>query len=403
MNKIVILTIAFLSQLSYINANTVSPGSWLMVKTIENNTVKEAYTLIDFLKNGHVKMMEIDAGRWRYDAKNHTFEIADSPFKKLNGTRKVIVLTPQKIVLEKEGVQWVFKKINIEKIKKENLNSGLIGAWKFTDDNNDDSSRSITFKTPDSFTILEKGKGYKSTINGTWIYNKKGSYLIIISLGNAVNIRGKNNVLKIDKNQMIIQNKGIVFKGKRIVQNAKDIKRLHFTEDDFYDKNGDYKYDGEEEKLPWQDSYALIENLQKVTQLVYTYKVLIKSTQSFDTKILKADVTTNKEGESVRVDYIFYGYDNSNLPDDTKLPPNNFDPYTKLFPYKGDTFRVTGSEKITTPAGTFNCTTVETINTSEEKSKLWMANDNPGIIVKIIQDNPGRFGYYHIYELNEIK
>ncbi len=225
----------------------------------------------------------------------------------------------------------------------------------------------------------------------------------MISLGNAVNIRGKNNVLKIDKSEMIIQNKGIVFKAKKITQNAKDIEFLHFTEDDFYDKNGDYKYDGEEEKLPWQDSYTLIESLQKVTQLVYTYKILIKSTQSFDTKILKADVITAEEDESVSVDYIFYGYDKFHLPDDTKLPPNNFDRYSKLFPYKGDTFRVTGSEKITTPAGTFNCTTVETINTSEKKSKLWMADDNPGIIVKIIQDNPGQFGYYHIYELKEIK
>ena len=403
MKKIIIISIILFSQLNFINANSLGSGSWLMTKTIENNTSEEVYTTFDFLENGKVKMAGIDVGTWAYNAKNKSFKIVSNQFKKLNGTRRVVKINDKKMILEKDGIQWIFEKIDKEKVMKENLSSGFLGAWKIRDENNSDSFQSIIFKSPDSFIMFEKGEGFESKTSGTWMYRKKENSLIVIVPGANIALRGKNKVIRIDEKEMVLQKKGVIYKAVKIVQTAKEIERLNFTEDDFYDENGDYKYDGEEEKLPWQDSYALKENLQKVTQLVYTYKILIKSTQSFDTKILKANVTTDEADESVSVDYIFYGYDNYNLPDDTQLPSNNFDPYSKLYPYKGDTFRVTGTEKISTPAGTFNCTIVELVNTLGEKSKLWMANENPGIIVKIIQDKPGQFGYYHIYELKEIK
>ena len=93
-----------------------------------------------------------------------------------------------------------------------------------------------------------------------------------------------------------------------------------------------------------------------------------------------------------------------NLPKDTKLPPNQFNEYNKLYPEENNSFRVVGKEKITTSAGTFNCTIVEVIEGFDKKLKLWMINDKPYIFAKMIKERTDKmYGYYHMYELQEIK
>jgi len=176
----------------------------------------------------------------------------------------------------------------------------------------------------------------------------------------------------------------------------------NFTEDDFFDENDEYKYYDDEQKLPWQDSYGMIMSLENVKQLVYKYSSLIDDKEAFKDKILTANVKANIEESCLSIDYIFYGYDTYNLPEDTQLPPNKA--YSELlYPERENSFRVTGTEQITTPAGTFDCTVIEVFDNSEIKKKLWMINNKPGIYAKCIHDKSGDWGHYDIYELQEIQ
>ena len=109
------------------------------------------------------------------------------------------------------------------------------------------------------------------------------------------------------------------------------------------------------------------------------------------------------EEEGYLIDYIFYGYDSFNPPDDTQIPPNpSYD--IDLYPLNEDIYRITGSEQITTPAGTFDCTVIEALGDSDLLKKLWMINDRLGIYARISEEDPDEnFGHYAIYELQEIK
>ncbi|MBN2238122.1 MAG: hypothetical protein JW729_11220, partial [Bacteroidales bacterium] len=80
----------------------------------------------------------------------------------------------------------------------------------------------------------------------------------------------------------------------------------------------------------------------------------------------------------------------------------NYEYSYPLYPLKDDTYRVVGQEQITTPAGTFDCTVLEVIYDYDIAKKLWMINDKIGVYAKIIEDKPGSFGKYAIFELQEI-
>ncbi|PVX52510.1 hypothetical protein C7377_0834 [Balneicella halophila] len=95
-----------------------------------------------------------------------------------------------------------------------------------------------------------------------------------------------------------------------------------FTESDFYSEYGNYKYDGEESKLPWQDITYMIKSLDKVNKLIYKYSRWNEVLKSYEIKTLTANVNTNLEEMKLEIDYIFYGYDRYNLPKDTEFPSN---------------------------------------------------------------------------------
>lgn len=181
------------------------------------------------------------------------------------------------------------------------------------------------------------------------------------------------------------------------------IEELSFTEMDFFTKDGDYKYEEEEGLLPWSDFYGLRPGLLNVKQLVYQYSTLLDDGKSFKSKTLTADVEASPEEEGFSIDFIFYGYDSYNLPEDADLPPND-EYYAPLYPLNGDTYRIAGEEALETPAGTFECTILETISPEGWRRKLWMVNDKIGIYAKIIEENTNEYtGHYCLYELMKIR
>ena len=67
-------------------------------------------------------------------------------------------------------------------------------------------------------------------------------------------------------------------------------------------------------------------------------------------------------------------------------------------------FRIAGHEKVKVPAGEFQCTVVEAAD-GEDKYKLWMIDDLPGVYAKIVNVSDSPFGKseYSVQELEEIK
>lgn len=373
-------------------------GEWLLKSIEKNGKTTFVGQLVEFNKNGIFYVQDMVLGKWNYNKSSEKL-IFDT--KKLNGKHSILKQNKNEFVLDDKGGKIYFTKIDKEKIIRENAESGIIGTWKFKKEDNSNTLKLITFKAPDEFTFVEKGDGMESTSGGIWMFNKKDKSLVVI--GQIEKLRGLNKVISITNKELSVENSDVIYVVKKVAQNAVNIERLTFSDKDFYNENGEYKYYDDDEKLPWRDSYQMIKNLTNVKHLVYNYSTLIESTKTFEIKTLTANVIVNEEEQTLSIDNIFNGYDRYNLPDSVEFPLNNYDYNKKLFPLGGDTFRVIGQEEIITPAGTFNCTVVEATAGFDEKIKLWMINNNPGIIAKVIKDKSKSFGYFKIYELKEIK
>lgn len=377
-------------------------GSWLMTKAEVNGEVEKPYFVTEYTEDGKMIVMGMDAGTWDYNKAGNTLVLQSEFDKDFNGEGKILEISETELVVSKDGAKLFYMKIDQSKIAENNQKSGLMGMWEFVDTPYPGATMLLTFKEPDEFNIIQKEEGMEARLNGTWIFDKKQKSLIMIGLRGEDTFNGGNKVVKIDEEAIELENDGKVFKAKRKIQKAIKIERLSFSANEFFTEDGDYKYEEEEGKLPWSDPYEKINSLVNVNHLVYTFSTLIDDTDAFTSKTLTADVHANPDEGTLSIDFIFYGYDRYNQPDDTELPPNN-DYSNKLFPLQGDTYRIVGTEQITTPAGTFDCTVVEAIADFDMRKKLWMITDKPGIYAKIIEDTPGDFGKYSIYELQEIR
>ena len=376
-------------------------GDWLFTKMETMKGIRNIYAPVSFRPNGDFLAMDIKMGTWKYHGK--TVQIASRQFKVANGDNKVLKLNKDGMVLENAGTKMYFRRLDREKVMAQNKASGLVGTWKLASDDHS-VLQLLVFKAPDSLYFIEKEPGSTSRVSGSWIYNKNDNSLIVTMMGYRTDFRGLNKIT-LGKDSFTLENNGKTIKATREKTTGK-IEHLNFKESDFYDADGNFKYEEDENKVPWNDPQAMLDFLKTVHQLDYKYSVYIPDANTFKSKILKAGVAVKDNGEKVCVDYIFNGYDKDHLPDDTALPPNCYDEdsYNKLFPLKEADFRVAGKEQITTPAGTFQCTVIEALGDFDTMEKLWMIDNKPGVYAKIIMENKDHsFGFYKVYELQGIK
>ena len=402
MKKYVLIIAILLSGIGVASAQKIS-GNWLITKVNVDGKEQGVYTRIDFLENGDMEVSGRNMGTWTYNQKKKVINIVSAKFKELNGTSEVKEINESELIIENNGARIFFVKLDKQKITNDNLASGLIGTWQIVDDNNPDVTKLITFKAPDIVTTVEWEPGMESTSEGTWIFDPRKMSLLI--MGRLSDFGGENKVVSIGETELELINNNNHFIAKRRDQKTSGIEHLKFTEADFYDQEGDYRYEDDEQKLPWQDPYKMMASLAGVQHLVYTHSTLIEETGVFNSKKLTADVSVDEAGEMLNIDFIFYGYDQYNLPEDTELPPNQINPFqctNKLYPQQDIAFRVIGNEQLVTPAGTFDCTVIEGVDNFEVRKKCWLVNDRPGIYAKIIEDKSGDFGHYIIYELQEM-
>jgi hypothetical protein len=378
-------------------------GSWLMTKAEVDGKIEKPYFITEFKENGEFLVMGVDAGTWEYNKAGNAVVMKSELDKDFNGEGKVINLTEKELIVDKDGVTLSYRKVDVPEIAENNKNSGLMGMWEFKNVPYQEATMLVAFSEPDEFTIIQKEEGMSANFSGTWIFDKQNNLLIMIGLRGEDTFHGESKIIKIDAENLELENNGTIFRGIKKAQNETKIERLAFTEGEFYTEDGDYKYYDDAEKLPWRNRDEMKMGLHEVKQLVYNYSMLISGTETFETKTLTADVKATPEEEGFAIDNIFNGYDRYNLPDDAEFNDNT--EYTNpLYPLEDDIFRVLENEEITTPAGTFDCTVVEGVNDSGVVKKLWMINNKIGVYAKIIEDNPDEtWGHYSVYELQEIK
>lgn len=397
------ILILFLTFINITNAQTKKiVGSWLMTKVETPEGIQNPYQITDFNANGNMVMMGMEVGTWTYNKKKHSLVLKSDFDKDFNGEGKIEKITDKELVVLKDGVKMFYTKVDNDKIAENNAMSGLFGNWELKNEPYPGVTSYLTFTEPDEFKIIQKEEYSKSEYNGTWMYNPNKKSLIMIGLRGEDILRGESKMLLIDSENLELANNEHVYKANRMKASTIKIEHLTFTEDDFYTEDGDYKYEDEEQKLPWLNWSELKMGLLDVHQLVYNYSTLIEGTESFKTKTLTADVQASMEEEGFNIDYIFDGFDRYSPPEEAELR-TNYEYSYPLYPLEDDTYRVVGQEQISTPAGTFDCTVVETFYDSEVAKKLWMINDKIGVYAKIIEDQPGSFGHYSVYELQEIK
>lgn len=377
-------------------------GEWLLETIEENGEKVPVGQLAEFNKNGIFYMQGMVFGTWGYIESSDQIILDNEEFK---GECPILSCNANELIINADGDELYFSKFDKQKIIIENNESGLLGVWKFKGEPDPYANTFVKFNDTGEFKIIIKQESMRSELNGLWVFNKQERSLMMIGLRSEDIFAGKNIVVKIDEDAIEIENNGKIFKGNRKVQDVQKIERLTFTQDDFFTEDGDYKYEDEEAKLPWQDYYARRDYLSNIEFLIYDYSILIEGTATFETKSLTADVMVDEGEGSIIIEYVFNGWDHYNFPEGYELPTENFDNYSPLYPLKGSTFRVVAEEEITTAAGTYSCTVIEALSdsNSEEYVKLWMINDKPGVIAKIIIDKPGRYGYYTVYELTEIE
>ena len=401
MRKIIVSLFAFLCIAMVTNAqNSKLVGSWLAVSAEVKGQIEEPFFVTQFTKEGKMIIMGMEFGSWELNKSNSAFTMESEFDKDFNGEAKVLKLTETEFAFIKDGAKINYIKLNETEIAADNGKSNLEGLWIIENPENPSVLYSLKIELPDSFVLVEKGDGMSSTSKGTWIFNPKENSIIMMGLSHF--LKGKHDLNLPAADKIVFHQKGNVINGLKEKPSTIKVERLEFTESDFFDENGDYKYDDEEQKIPWQDPLDMSMRLVNIDQLFYKYSTLIEGTGSFDSEILIANVNADPQEYALSIDYIFHGYDNYNLPEDTQLPPNN--EFSKpLFPEKEGDFRIVKTEQITTPAGTFDCTVIEAVYSFDVRKRLWMINDKPGIYAKIIEDKAGGFGHYSVYELQEIK
>lgn len=404
MKKTALLTLILLAFTVLTNAQLPEiAGSWLLTKVEIDGEIEHPYFVSDFKESGAMVMLGIEIGTWEFNKKSNVIVIESPLFEDLNGEMLILNLTEKELVANQDGAKLFYRRLDQSGIEAGNKNSGLFGTWELKDHPSPGMNTLLTFTEPDIMTILEKSEGYEGKTSGTWIFDRQEMTLLMIGHIGEDSFNGENKVLSIDEEMLTLENNKRIFNARRKMSESGKIEKLTFSEEDFFDDDGEYKYENEASKLPWANWSEMKIDLVKVKQLVYSYSSLVEGTETFDSKILTANVEASLEEEGYEIDFIFYGYDSYNPPDDALIPPNP-DYYNELYPLQDESYRVVGNEQITTPAGSFDCTVIEVVNYTGLRKKLWMINDRLGIYAKIIEEDPDEnFGHYVIYELTEIK
>ena len=219
---------------------------------------------------------------------------------------------------------------------------------------------------------------------------------------------GEAKVLKLKDGKLSYNKDGVILNFNKAEMAKPDntpIPVLKFTTNDFITRDGGDKYLDDGEKLPWTIE-QIYKNLKNVKEMLYHVDHFEPGhgktdswTNSFKVKFHSDNELGVREYSTTRNDYIDM---------DDGIFPLNEDTAGQMifFPQaEPEYFRYAGTEKVETPAGTFDCTVMEGVGDFDLKLKYWMINDKPGVYAKIIKskEDGSPMDYTNVYMLTEIK
>ncbi|NPA44198.1 MAG: hypothetical protein GXO49_01555, partial [Chlorobi bacterium] len=274
--------------------------------------------------------------------------------------------------LKKDNQKYFYLRYDKEKALQENKNSKLEGIWKFK--NKYDDIFYLKFSLPDDVTIysIEDQGSTTSTSYGSWMYNSKEKSILTIILSNEFS--GKHFLTKQLDNLIEFKYKDENIVANKIEEETSKLEKLNFTEDDFPEEAN------EELPLAWTSLYDGITSLSNIKTLVYDNCEFIKEIGVFNCDEYKIDVNASEDNEKINFSIKYNKDEYAKKVTKGGYNNNAFFPEDDFF-----TYRVVSKEKITVPAGTFDCTVVEVPGDFGDKIKLWMINDKAGVYAKKIK------------------
>ena len=370
-------------------------GSWLMVKAEINGTVEEPFFIMDFKENGKTEAMEMELGTWSYNEKNNSIVMESTFDKDFNGEAKIVKLTDEELVVNKDGAKLFYTRINESEAIENNKNSNLFGVWRVKDTG--DETILIKFEEPNNFVEITASEGMSSKAQGTWSFNPTEKSVIFVGFSHL--LKGKHQINELTEESLILEKDGNSITAVKEKSDDSKIERLTFEYEDFPEEEVASEYN-----LPWLELYDMIDSLEDVKFIKYKKGSLVEELNTFKYGTIFSKIKVNSEKQSVTfTNFVVELNDTMQYSEDHKgrlaESYNQFFPKEEPWPY-----RIIGIEKVTVPAGTFECTVVEGFN-GEDKIKYWLINNKPGIYAKYIIEGLEMFDdlKYQVYELEEIK
>ncbi len=394
MQRILLLILLFIIPL-FAKAQTDISGEWLMYQAVMAGDTTTPYFIMDFTADGHIKIYGIDLGKWDYNPDTRIINFDSKKDPDFNGKGEVLSISDSELTVKKDGMILYYKKIDHERIDRNNEKSHLTGVWKMKTAPN--IFLYLKFSSPDNFLYVSNLDGALTRIRGNWICNTADSSVIIITLQR--DFRGLSKIKFYSPTQLRIIKENGVFDFIKVNTNDAAIERLTFSEEDL--ENIDLNE--EQNKLPWRDFELMVERLANISQLVFRNGTLLEDLNllTYNTLISKIKIDNEKNTVSFSNKTV-NGRDTMQYSENYKGGLS--ERYNDFFPNDSPVyFRVVGKDTVSVPAGQFVCTVVEAID-GEKKIKYWMVDDLPGIYAKTIIETKDVLGdlQYTVTELVEI-
>lgn len=395
MKQIRLFLILFLVTATAFAQSKTLTGSWLLTKAKLKSQTVHPYQVFEFRSDGKLLAMGYEMGQWQYDQTRNRLTLKSEKDKDFNGTSQVITLNENELTVNKDGDLYFYQRYRPDQIARDNKTAPLTGTWQLS--GTDYPFAVIRFTLPDTFKLVQASDSETDRSSGTWMFVPQESAVIFIGFSHL--LRGKAALTQTNDQGFTLKLAARTLTARRIDSSNQTIERLTFTEDDFPEDA-----EPDESQLPWQDFDAMVQALSKVTSLQYSDGQLLpdfnllKHTHTILCKIKVQPDKPSVEFTNFSLSDTDTMQFSQNVKDHLSNSHNLFFPKEEPWPY-----RIKGTEKVTVPAGTFECTVVEGLD-GDTKIKYWMINDLPGVYAKIIRDEVDPFGQvqYSVQELVKI-
>ena len=374
--------------------NNKVQGQWLLTKARVKGKVVQPYQTVEFRKDGKLMAMGMEMATWKFDANKKQIVLKSKRNKNFNGGMKIVSLSGDQMVLKKGDDTYTYSRVEPDKIKQDNEKSGLVGLWSLS--GTEYPCAFLKLDLPQDFALVRVAFGETDRASGNWIFSPKDQTIIFVGFSEL--LRGKVKLTDLKKDEFSLQLADRTLQAKRV--KPAPIERLTFKEDDFPEEPDEQS----QARLPWKDFDGMVQFLSKVKAVHYSVGQLLPKLNvlAYPTKHL-AKVQADVQKPSVRFTNLSVSEGNTSQYSEKVLNEMSSDEF-HFFPLEDFwQYSVVGNEKLTVPAGTFDCTVVEAVD-GDKKFKLWMINDKPGIYAKIIREETDPFGKvnYSAEELEQI-